>query len=69
MSNITKGFMKKLLAINCNFNFEEGNDGKCRSTICMLNKDTDVAKAIQEKGCTIFKNIKKVNGAYELIPR
>ena len=47
--------VRELFPINCFYNFKEGDDGKCRSTECMLNQDEVLKDRIAREGCEVFK--------------
>lgn len=53
--------MEALLSVNCAVHHrpESRNETttlcKCYSTKCMMNTNSDIAKRIQEEGCTIYQ--------------
>lgn len=60
---MTDEFRKKLLALNCAYNFKEEyrnlpachNERRCFSTTCLMNVDHGVSDEIQERGCIIYR--------------
>ena len=57
-----KGTIEGLAPINCFYNKQPMENGKCYSTTCMFNQDESITEQIQKEGCTIYKNIVRHGG-------
>ena len=57
-----QGVIRGLFPINCYYNQNIKEDGKCYSSECMSNQDKNIKEKIQTEGCKIHEKVKKEGG-------